>query len=142
MSLTGKGEHCTIVYIPFWSRRILIHLKLFKCFIMCFNENSTKKFMCNSQYRSSYYNGVALLWKSTMCCDLTLYCKCHLCSWLPTLILFELEVEIYPIYFDLLFFELNIKKSKSSINFLLELNWPWVIIEKWDKNVPSLQVSC
>jgi len=40
---------------------------------MYFNDNSTKKFMCNTQYRSSYYNGIAFLWKSTMCCDLTSY---------------------------------------------------------------------
>ena len=30
---------------------------------MYFNENSTKKFMCNrsTQYRSSYYNDIAFL---------------------------------------------------------------------------------
>jgi len=38
---------------------------------MFINENSTNEFMCNTQYRSSYYNGIAFLWKSAICCDLT-----------------------------------------------------------------------
>jgi len=41
--------------------------------------------------------------------------KWHSCSWLPNVFSFELEVEveIYPIYFDLLFFELNFKKFEE-----------------------------
>jgi len=41
------------------------------------------------------------------------------------LVLFELEfeIEIYPTYFDLLFFELN-KKLMNLINFQVELNLP------------------
>jgi len=53
----------TFVYISLEAEELLfwIHLKIVECFIMYFNENSTKKFMCNTQYRSSYYNGIAFL---------------------------------------------------------------------------------
>ena len=72
------------------------------------------------------------------------------CLLLPNLFSFELEVEvdIYLIYFDLLFFELNNYFSKNSINVRLDLNWPSKLSinhKQWEKNMISelsLQVSC
>ena len=108
VELNRKGRALfTFVYISIWSRRTFI-LNSFKniwVFFMYFNENSTKEFMCNTQYRSSYNNGIAFLWKSTMCCELVAFM--FLTSKLVFIWTWSWGRNL-PIYFDLLFFELNI----------------------------------
>ena len=70
LSLTAKGEHCLHLFTFLLKQKNFYFefIKKYLGFIMYFNENSTKKFMCNAQYRSSYYNDIAFLLKSTMCC--------------------------------------------------------------------------
>ena len=144
LCLTAKREHYLRVFtfllkqnnFLFW-----IHLTNSWVFIMYFNEHSTKKCMCNTQYRSSYYNCIVFLWKATMCCDLT-----SICIYVhdfQTCFSFELEVKFYPIYFDLLFLKFNnyVKKSQSIFDWKWTDQANWVIIKN-ENNVPSLQVSC
>ena len=61
VELNRKGRALfTFVYISLEAEELLSK-NIFECFIMYFNENSTKTSLCNTQYRSSYYNGIAFL---------------------------------------------------------------------------------
>ena len=77
------------------------------------NKKKSKKFLCKIDLLITMD---LRIFESQQCAVIE-FSKWHSCSWLPNLFSFELELEIYPTYFDLLFFELNNHCSKNYNQF-------------------------